>query len=176
MDINAENLTLQTARLTLRPPVPADREAVVAGMNDFEVTKWLSVVPHPYTLADADWFIDHVAQGGEQTWFIHDASGLIGGIGLGVELGYWLARPVWGRGYMTEAGRAVLVHLFADPAQSEITAGHFVLNTASGNVLRKLGFVPTHLRIRPCKARGHDMDSQELLLTRARWQSLSNPR
>ena len=64
----------------------------------------------------------------------------------------------------------------ADPAQADIIAGHFVQNAASGNVLRKLGFEPTHLRVRPCKARGHDMDSQEMLLTRDRWQSLSNPR
>ena len=85
-------MILRTERLTLRPPVLTDREAVVAGLNDFEVTQWLSVVPHPYTLADADWFIDHVAKGGERTWFIHDQRGLVGGIGLGAELGYWLAR------------------------------------------------------------------------------------
>ena len=176
MDLFAENVTLRTVRLTLRPPVAADRQAVVDGMNDLEVTQWLSVVPHPYTLADADWFIDHVAQGGERTWFIHDESGLVGGIGLGTELGYWLARPVWGRGYMTEAAQAVLAHLFADPAQDDIIAGHFVENLASGNVLAKSGFERTHLRTRPCKARGHDMESQEMLLTRDNWQRLSNPR
>ena len=176
MDLHAENVTLRTARLTLRQPVLADRDAVVAGMNDLEVTQWLSVVPHPYTLADADWFIDHVAKGGERTWFIHDDSGLIGGIGLADELGYWLARPVWGRGYMTEAAGHLLAHLFSDPAQGDIIAGHFVQNILSGKVLNKLGFVPTHMRVRQCKARGHDMESQEMLLTRARWDHLSNPR
>ncbi len=176
MDLFAENVTLRTARLTLRPPVVADREAVVARLNDLEVTRWLSVVPHPYTLVDADWFIDHVATSGGLHWFIHDKSGLVGGLGLENELGYWLACSVWGRGYMTEAATALLAHYFADPARTEITSGYFVGNARSGNVLQKLGFENTHLRTRSCKARGHDMDSQEMLLTRDRWQSLSNPR
>ena len=176
MDLHAENVTLRTARLILRPPVVADREAVVAGLNDLEVTQWLSVVPHPYTLADADWFIDHVARGGGPAWFIHDATGLVGGVSLGKELGYWLARHAWGKGYMTEAAQAALAHYFADAVQTEITSGHFVNNSRSGNVLRKLGFENTFVEVTGCKALGLDVDSQRMVLTCDRWQRLSNPR
>ena len=178
MDLFAENgeVNLHAARLILRSPGVADRQAIVDGFNDYAIAQWLSVVPHPYGLDDADWYTDHVAKGDVRAWMIHDVSGLVGGIGVGDELGYWLARSAWGKGYLTEAAQTVLAHVFADLATTQLIAGHFLQNTASGNVLRKLGFEPTHLRVRPCKARGHDMDSQEMRLTRDRWQSLSNPR
>ena len=44
---------LTTKRLQLRPPVAADATAITAILNDFEISKWVSVVPVPYTRADA---------------------------------------------------------------------------------------------------------------------------
>ena len=44
---------LTTKRLQLRPPVASDATAITAILNDFEISKWLSVVPFPYTRADA---------------------------------------------------------------------------------------------------------------------------
>jgi RimJ/RimL family protein N-acetyltransferase len=74
---------------------------------------------------------------------------LIGSIGFGrrpsgrVELGYWIARPHWGRGYATEAGRAVLAIARDALRVRRLEAGHFTDNPASGRVLEKLGFRPT---------------------------------
>ncbi|RYH03102.1 N-acetyltransferase [Salipiger sp. IMCC34102] len=55
---------LSTARLTLRPVVPADAPAIVAALSDWEVTRWLTLVPFPYTRADADGWIGRADQSG----------------------------------------------------------------------------------------------------------------
>src|SRR3546814_16245662 len=77
---------------------------------------------------------------------------LIGGVGLdrrqggAVELGYWVARPYWGLGYATEAGRH-MIDLARMLGISRLTAAHFPDNPASGAVLRQLGFRPTGRRL-----------------------------
>ena len=43
----------------------ADEAVVVAGIDDLEVSRWLSVVPHPYTSADFLHFLTHIAVPGE---------------------------------------------------------------------------------------------------------------
>jgi RimJ/RimL family protein N-acetyltransferase len=74
---------------------------------------------------------------------------LVGGIGFGrtpekeVELGYWIARPFWGQGIATEAGRALLDTARESLRLPRLVAGHFTDNPASGRVLEKLGFRPT---------------------------------
>ena len=60
-----------------------------------------------------------------------------------VELGYWIAREYWGRGYATEAARAVLRLAKVLGHREAGVAGHFIDNPASGAVLRKVGFEPT---------------------------------
>ncbi len=95
---------LTTARLRLRPVTPADAPAIVEGVGDWDVAKWLAVVPHPYTADDAREFIEVIAPGAEGLWVIDDGA-LAGIISVEGEIGYWLARDRWGRGYATEAGR-----------------------------------------------------------------------
>lgn len=172
MDLHAENRAvtpvIRTARLTLRPVVTADAEDIVAGVNNWAVAKWLAVVPHPYSLDDAEEFITKIAPQAGPCWAIDDGR-LAGIISLGQELGYWLAEDRWGRGFMTEAGRAVIDQHFADPAAGDILSGFFVANERSGAVLQKLGFKPTEERRMFCLARGEDVDSQGMILTRTRW-------
>ena len=59
------------------------------------------------------------------------------------ELGYWVARPWWGRGIATEAGRALIANARDSLRLKRLVAGHFTDNPASGRVLQKLGFRPT---------------------------------
>jgi RimJ/RimL family protein N-acetyltransferase len=72
-----------------------------------------------------------------------------------VELGYWVARPFWGLGYATEAGRH-MIDLARTLGIGRLIASHFADNPASGAVLRKLGFRPTgHRPLRGSLGRGH---------------------
>ena len=71
---------------------------------------------------------------------------LVGGIGFGpvpeggTEIGYWIARSHWGRGYATEAGRAAVAMARDTLRLRKLHSGHFLDNPASGRVLGKLGF------------------------------------
>ncbi len=100
-------VTLRTARLVLAPPTEADVDAIAAGASDPEVPRW-TVVPSPYTRADAEDFVEKTArwwdEGTEFTWAIHLADGFAGMIGLhraapggSAEIGYWMAPAARGR-------------------------------------------------------------------------------
>jgi [ribosomal protein S5]-alanine N-acetyltransferase len=72
---------------------------------------------------------------------------LIGGCGLHglvkgerAEVGYWLAKPYWGRGIMTAVVGRLCRHAFDELALGKITAHVFVHNPASARVLEKCGF------------------------------------
>ncbi len=172
MDLHAENgavtPVIRTERLTLRPVVASDAAAIAAGINNWDVVKWLSVVPYPYSLDDAHQFVTDIVPKADAVWAIDDGE-LAGIISLDTELGYWLAEDRWGRGYMTEAGHAVIAWHFADPDAGDIPSGYFVANARSGRVLSKLGFECGEVRPLYCVARGEDMDSQTMILTRACW-------
>jgi RimJ/RimL family protein N-acetyltransferase len=57
------------------------------------------------------------------------------------EIGYWLARPLWGRGIGTAAVRALTRHALGDLQLMRVHAGVFVWNPASVRVLEKAGYV-----------------------------------
>lgn len=161
---------LRTTRLTLRPLVAQDADFLVQALADQEVWKWLSVIPQPYTHADAIEFITQIAPG--EAWLIEMDNAPQGVIGLSNELGYWLARSSWGQGIITEAGDAVVDWAFTDPDRAEILSGHFNDNTASRNALEKLGFVDAGPKLLACLSDGRtDIPSCHMRLTRARWLS-----
>jgi RimJ/RimL family protein N-acetyltransferase len=72
---------------------------------------------------------------------------LVGSCGLGrrpsgaVEMGYWIARPFWGRGIATEACLALL-EIARTLGLPSLEGSHFMDNPASARVLEKLGFEP----------------------------------
>ena len=132
---------LRTPRLTLRPLTDQDADAIVDGIGNFDVSKWLAVVPYPYSRDDAEKFIAKVDESGKPFWAICDADGLQGVVCLDDELAYWLARRVWGRGYGFEAAHAAVSHWFADPGAGDLMSGYFEGNTISGRLLFALGFV-----------------------------------
>jgi RimJ/RimL family protein N-acetyltransferase len=70
-----------------------------------------------------------------------DAGVLIPGEAM---VAFYLARPYWGRGLATEAGRAFVRHGFETLGLTRIEAGANAENLASNRVIQKLGFV--HLR------------------------------
>ena len=109
-------------------------------------------IPHPYTDGMAQQWIAArrpAFDAGESVSFaITDrATGeLFGAIGLRLktdqsraELGYWIGKPYWRRGYASEAGMAVLHYGFDQLKLNRIHAHHFAGNPSSGRVLEKLG-------------------------------------
>jgi RimJ/RimL family protein N-acetyltransferase len=154
----------RTRRLTLRPGWPEDAAAVMRAIGHEEVVRMLTKAPWPYRLADAESFLSRQRGAEEASFLILSHEGdyprPIGGIGLapdedGHELGYWLAPEAWGRGYATEAGRAVLTIARHALGLKRLHSGHFVDNPASGRVLQKLGFRSTgKVKGRYSEARG----------------------
>ncbi len=76
------------------------------------------------------------------------AVGQLGGKGSvdaqgAVEIGYGFAPSEWGRGYATEAVRALTAHLLREPGVRTVTAQTAVANHASRRVLEKCGFRQT---------------------------------
>ena len=112
---------LHTARLVLRPINESDLDDLVAEINDYDVARMTARIPHPYTAADARAYLALQEARGRATdavsLTIEHAGKLIGGISIFAmprrsELGYWLGRAHWGKGFATEAGRAILAHGF----------------------------------------------------------------
>jgi ribosomal-protein-alanine N-acetyltransferase len=175
------NEELETERLLLRPVCAADLPKVAALMADYAVAKNLSTAPHPYTLADAQAFFarhseSRASGGGHVFALIRKSDGaFIGKNGLHakdgvVEMGYWLGKPYWGRGFGTEAARRVLAFGFDELKLERIVAGWFEDNTASGRILAKLGFAATETIERDCLARGHTVRCNMMALTRETFQ------
>lgn len=165
--------TIITDRLVLRPLMLSDADALVDGLNDLKVSAWLTVVPFPYTQADAIWFINECLAGREISWAITQNDRVIGMIGLGNSLGYWLRQDAWGQGVVTEAARAILDAHFADSDVQMLVSEYFVGNARSANTLRKLGFRPTGTHETFSKAQNKSVTSQKMRLHRADWLALS---
>ena len=141
----------RTPRLLLRPGFPEDAPALAAAIADQAIVRNLAVVPWPYTLRDAEAFLASPRDPVLPSLLIFEraagAPQLVGSCGLGrrpsgaVELGYWIARLAWGRGYATEAC-AALVAIARTLGLACLEGAHFLDNPASGRVLEKLGFEP----------------------------------
>jgi ribosomal-protein-alanine N-acetyltransferase len=144
--------TLDTPRLRLRPFTIADAHDVQRYVSDRDIAAMTLTIPHPYPDdGAATWIGTHAAKyaAGQLASFAiaeRDSGALAGAMGLTLEpahgraeLGYWIGKPFWGRGYATEAGRAVLRFGFEALALNKIHAAVFLRNPASDRVIRKLG-------------------------------------
>src|ERR1700686_3966120 len=142
---------LQTERLTLRLHARSDIPALMPLIGAREVAATTLRIPHPYTEADAQNFIagtqEELSSGGLRLGIVlRESDTLCGGVGLRIEpdhrraeLGYWIGVPHWGRGYATEAARAMVQYGFETLGLHRIFASHFANNLASARVLRKIG-------------------------------------
>lgn len=161
----------RTERLLLRPGWPEDAAALTAAIADEGIVRNLARAPWPYGEDDARAFLAGWADAPLPRFVMVQRTAaqprLIGCIGMDrmedgeTELGYWIARPFWGLGYATEAGRH-MIDLACTLGIRRLTAGHFTDNPASGSVLRKLGFRPTGRIVeRMSKGRGNAAPTAE---------------
>lgn len=173
----ADSDVLSTRRLVLRPLVRGDIPAIAALGGDWDVASMTSRMPWPYTVEIAAHWLDEQADGE----FVRaiDQSGRFIGIcgylpdGTGTaEIGYWLGKPFWGRGYATEAGQALVDHAFWTGAFEALTCAHFVDNPASQRVIEKLGFRRIGQRSCWCEAQQREIAAIGYHLTRRQHQWL----
>lgn len=144
--------TLTTERLLLKPFSMDDAPAVKDLAGEYEIAATTANIPHPYEdgMAEA-WIGTHqeAFEKGEAVSFaiaLRSGGQLLGAIGLGInqanslaEMGYWIGKPYWNRGYCTEAAGAVLEYAFSELGLNRVQARHMTKNPASGRVMQKIG-------------------------------------
>lgn len=169
---------LETEQLTLRPPRRGDAKAIAALANDRHIAANTARIPHPFGVSDAEEFIASVNKRDSETCFVITfRERLIGACGLhphedGPELGYWLGTPFWGRGFATEAARALIDHAFGELEYETIRAGARVSNPASRRVLEKCGFQWIGVRLTRIRAINSAAPVDRFRLDRGLWASL----
>lgn len=143
---------LETPRLILRQPTSEDGPDLHAALSDPEVTRYLPFPPRA-TLSETQTYLDgleaHYRERALIAWTIA-RRGEGSAIGLAyflhwspeharAEVGYLLARSVWGQGYATEALRALLAFGFDRAGCNRLEARYQVENRTSGRVMEKAG-------------------------------------
>jgi RimJ/RimL family protein N-acetyltransferase len=156
---------LHGERVTLRPFRAEDAPEVVRACDDEVTQRFLTQLPHPYTLDDARSWIDEgspaaFAAGGWAYAVAEPATDkIIGGAGgslrgrHGAEIGYWVAPWARGRGIATEAARVLTAHAFATGRQRVELRTH-PENVASQRVALAAGFS----REGVARGAGHERD------------------
>ena len=157
--------------MDLRRLTENDTDALAKGVGNYDVSRWLAVVPYPYGTADARDFIEKVQAQDKPFWGIHNARGLIGVVSLDGELAYWIARPNWGTGYGFEAAHAAVTYWFDNKEAGDLGSGYFVGNDRSGKVLRALGFRLKERVTRHARSFRQDVVSNQMLLARKDWEA-----
>jgi len=146
-------MQLETERLILRPVEESDASALFAIMNDPEVTANLLMSPHLPEDQVIAWIRSRREAWEKKERFaaavvLKETGELIGTCSLmnvswehmNAELLYWLGKPYWGKGYITEAAWGMIRFGFEELGLERISVGCFARNKASARVIEKLGF------------------------------------
>ncbi|MEV7613567.1 GNAT family N-acetyltransferase [Streptomyces sp. NPDC089799] len=149
-----EPTILATERLTLRPHTPEDVDEVFAACQDPEIQRWIPV-PLPYGRAEAEAYVARVPEGWRDGTEFNFAARLgpdgtgplvatLGVVPRGThahEIGYWTVAGHRGRGYMTEAVRAVARWAFTEAGCVRLIWRAGAGNHGSRAVAERAGFV-----------------------------------
>lgn len=141
---------IETERLVLRKPRLDDARAIFEGWaQDREVTRYLTWRPHQ-RIEETEMFVQSCLSAWEQERrfpymiTLKESGHVIGMIdprieGPKVGIGYGAARAYWGKGYVSEATRAIIDWAFQQPSIYRVYATTDVENIASRRVLEKVG-------------------------------------
>lgn len=153
---------METDRITLRPWHESDAEVLFHYASDPEVGPSAGWAPHKNVEESRE--IIRTLFNAESMWAVElkETSQPIGCVGYltsskshldiaddQCEVGYWIARPYWGKGICTEALRLVIKHCFLTKGFTTLWGDYFPDNPASGRVMEKCGFIDTGLEM-PC--------------------------
>ncbi len=172
---------LGTERLTLRRPTLADVKAIAGLANDRRIAENARQLPHPYSQDHATAFVRGTADDDRGTVFLIESKFIpIGMAGVdwrqpdAPELGYWLGVEHWGKGFGTEAVRAVIDFTFQQFDVAQLLSGARVTNPASRNILEKCGFQWSGVELHRFEALGSSSPVDCFRLSRGVWASLKN--
>ena len=148
---------IETERLILRNWATRDQKDIVENINNLRVSQWLLVVPYPYKMKDAIWWMNNCKVKAKEkprkdysfAIELREEARVIGGISIGKidefqgvgTLGYWLGENYWRNGYGSEALEKVLDFAFRKLKLRRLEAAVFEGNPSSGKLLEKYGFV-----------------------------------
>ena len=140
------SILINTERLNLKKIDKKDIKILVNHLNNWNVVQWLVNVPYPYTLIDAEKWLDKSSKE-ELALNIYFNNNLIGGITIDKRtsnkkpvLGYWLGEQYWGRGYALEACNSLISYFFSNHSENKLYASHMFQNEKSKKILLSLGF------------------------------------
>jgi 8-oxo-dGTP diphosphatase len=173
--------TLQTPRLILRQLTDADADEIERHVDDWDIARWTTSIPHPYPAGGAKSWLDSLPGGPELVLGITERGqdrviGCVGlrpeGDGRSGEFGYWVAKPMWGKGYATEALQAYVAYAFGTLAMDKLISAAMPANAGSIRVQEKTGFRKVGEGTRPAPARNGDMFVEIRELDRATWERM----
>ena len=177
-------MTLETERLMLRPWCEADAEVLYRLACDPEVGPSAGWMPHMSVEHSRE--IIRTMLSKPTVWAVCGKDGHpIGNIHLDFdtplrehdgecELGYWLGKPFWGQGLMTEAAQVLLQYAFDVLDVPAVWSGYYEENTKSRRVQEKLGFV--HRRTEKIPSVSNEIKTvHRTCLTREIWEEQHEP-
>lgn len=179
-------MILRTERLILRPWTEDDAESLFEYAKDPDIGPIAGWTPHK-NVEESLSIIKNVFNGAECYAICEkESKKAIGAIELSLngrtdmtecddecELGYWLGKPFWGRGYMPEAAEEIIRHGFQDLGMTTIWCGYFDGNIKSKRVQEKVGFVYHHTCDEvPVKLLNEVRVGHTNYMTKERWRSL----
>lgn len=159
--------------ITLAAPSAEDVKSYVKYLNEEEIFKRTLMIPFPYSEKDAKDFIAYAKNKSEKygrpmEWAIKSKEGeVIGGIGLHGrfdkdshkdEIGYWMAKPFWGKGVMTKALKKISEIATDEYGLLRIEAPIFAFNLHSVKVAEKCGYKFEGLLKKAYLKNGHYFD------------------
>lgn len=146
---------LRTERLTLRALDIADAPLFSKYASDWDIARMTGSIPHPFPLVSTEVKVMTMLSQRRRKLAFPYAITIDGGEIMGImdlfrrselthyELGYWIARPFWGKGYAPEAANILLKEAINKLGVTKFVAGTFADNPASMRVLEKIGFQKT---------------------------------
>lgn len=172
---------IETERLILREMQESDLGPLCEALNNIRIVRNTARIPWPYRLDDAAEHLRRVRDTGAGSLRLmivlkQAPQTIAGGIayeaeisGHAAELGYWLAEPMWARGFGYEAARAVTTHAFEITGHERLVASYHHGNEASRRILDRLGFRLTHHARMYTLGAGTLAETAVLELTRKEW-------
>jgi len=147
---------IETPRVTLRPQDASDADRFFPYVSDPALSQYLTWSAHTSIDETREWVkkaAEMVAAGTDIVWTIEHEGAAVGCVGLhGItwtlravrcdhaEMGYWVAKPFWGKGLMTEAATAATRWAFETLGLHKVNIRCFETNAASQRVIEKVGF------------------------------------